>query len=362
MSRRARVLGVAALAGLTALTAAGCGRRGSPVAPERRAPQAVAVFSGEVRNGAIELSWTNPRRRVDNTPLRDLVQARVYRVEDAGTGEPRSALLVKDRIAGYTEVATVPLAGPEASTLVQGDRVRLSDRRDLVPGRRYTYVVVTEDTQGRVSPPSPRVSLSYIAAPAPPGGLAATPGDREVQLRWDPSTRLVDGTPPPGPLGYEVLRAPGPGEPLAPLARTAPGVTTLTDRGLENDRTYAYAVRGVRTEGTTTAVGETSGRVLATPRDTTPPAPPTNLVAIPSEGTVRLSWSASPDPDVAGYIIYRAPEGGAFARVGSVRSPTTVFVDREVPRGSQRYVVTAQDSAVQPNESAHSTEVRVTVP
>jgi fibronectin type 3 domain-containing protein len=85
-------------------------------------------------------------------------------------------------------------------------------------------------------------------------------------------------------------------------------------------------------------------------------------VAIPSEGQVRLAWNASPEPDVAGYVIYRAEAGGAFVRVGSTRVPTTVFVDREVPAGTYRYVVTALDASARANESARSNDVRVTVP
>src|SRR2546426_11116476 len=64
-------------------------------------------------------------------------------------------------------------------------------------------------------------------------------------------------------------------------------------------------------------------------------SPPENLVAIPSAATVRLSWSPSPDSDVAGYVVYRATAEGAFVRVGSTRAPTTAFVDRDVPRRSE---------------------------
>src|SRR5207245_1724132 len=83
------------------------------------------------------------------------------------------------------------------------------------------------------------------------------------------------------------------------VATAAPGRLALTDRGLENERTYSYAIRAVRTEGETTAYSAPSARVAVTPRKTTPPGPPENLVAIPSAATVRLSWSPGPDSDVA---------------------------------------------------------------
>jgi len=358
MSPRVRL---AAGVTLAALGLAACGRKGPPAAPEVRVPRAVGDLAVVVRASTIELSWTNPARRVDGTPLRDLTLARVFRVDDAGGGEPKAAMQVDGRIAGYTEIAAVSLDAP-APTLVAGHRVTLTDGRELTYGRRYTYVVVTADARRRTSPPSRRVSVTYIAAPEPPTSVTARPGEREAHLAWQPPARFVDGSVAAGPLAYEVLRAPAADAELTPVATAAPGELALTDRGLENERTYAYAVRAVRTEGGTTAYSAPSARVAVTPRKTTPPAPPANLVAVPSEATVRLSWSPSPDPDIAGYVVYRAGGRGPFVRVGSTRAPTTVFADRDVPRGTYRYAVTAQDAASLPNQSRHSDEVTVTVP
>ena len=358
MSPRARL---AAGVLLTTLSLAACGRKGPPAAPEARVPRAAGDLVVVVRASTIELSWTNPTRRVDGTPLRDLTLARVFRVDDAGGGEPKPAMQVDGRIAGYTEITAVSLDAP-APAFVAGHRVTVTDGRDLTYGRRYTYVVVTADARRRTSPPSRRASVTYIAAPEPPAGVTARPGEREAHLAWQPPARFVDGSAAAGPLAYEVLRAPAADAELTPVATAAPGRLALTDRGLENERTYSYAIRAVRTEGETTAYSAPSARVAVTPRKTTPPGPPENLVAIPSAATVRLSWSPSPDSDVAGYVVYRAAAEGAFVRVGSTRAPTTAFVDRDVPRGTYRYAVTAQDRASLPNQSRHSNEVTVSVP
>jgi fibronectin type 3 domain-containing protein len=206
------------------------------------------------------------------------------------------------------------------------------------------------------------VSARLIAVPEAPADLRATPGEGEVRLVWSPPAHLRDGTPVPSPLAYQVLRATGPDAPLAPVARTPEGQTALVDTGLRNDTTYWYAVRAVRTEGETTAEGPPSARVAATPRDMTPPSAPTALVAVPSEGTVRLSWRASPEPDVAGYIVYRTDRAGVSARVGSTRAPDTTFTDHPVTAGTYRYEVAAYDTATIPNESARSEPVTVSVP
>src|SRR5262249_36933620 len=195
------------------------------------------------------------------------------------------------------------------------------DRRGLVYGRRYTYVATTTDAQGRTGPPSARVSITYIAPPEPPRALRAEPGDRTARLRWDPPAKLVDGSAVADPIAYDVLPATDPVSPLSTIARTNTGLTAFEDRGLENDRTYYYAVRAVRSAGTASAVGEAGERVAVTPVKTTPPAPVADVTAVTSRGEVRLSWRPSPEPDVAAYIVYRAPPGPAPMPLGPLRPP-----------------------------------------
>ena len=358
---RRRALAPLLVAAVVVAALGACGRKGPPVAPERRVPQPVADLRGLVREGGIELAWSLPRRRVDNSRLIDLGMARVFRADDAGQGDPKPALLKDDRVAGYTEVGTVRLAQPP-SPLVQNGRIVFADRRNLAVGRRYTYVVVTADAEGRTSPPSARLTLTFVSAPQPPDDLRAEPGERQVRLSWTAPARLADGSPATGQLVYEILRATAADAPLAPIARTAPGITSTTDGGLENEHVYYYAVRAIRQDGTTQAEGEATARVAATPTDVTPPAPPSNLVAIPSDLTVRLSWTPSVDADLGGYVVYRAEGAGPFVRVGSVRAPGTTFTDRDVPPGGYRYAVTAQDTSVRANESRRSNEASVTVP
>jgi len=358
MTGRGRRL--AACLGLAALALTACGKKSPPVPPEQRAPQPATDLKGNVDQSAIVLSWIPPNRRMDNTRERDFTVMRIFRVEDSGAGEPKSAILTDARIAGYEEIAAIRSVEPEPAVR-SGPRLVYTDRKGLTYGRRYTYAITTGDPHGRVGPPSLRVSVSYAAAPAEPEHLVAEPGEGAVRLRWDAVSKLLDGTTATDPLKYEVLRAPSAEGDLAPAA-AAVSDTALTDGNLENDREYYYAVRAVRVVAGTTVYGRPSARIAATPRDVTPPSPPANLVAIPSEGVVRLSWTASPETDVAGYIVYRAPATGGFERIGSVDVPATTYLDRTVARGTYRYVVTAQDRAARPNESRRSNEVRVTLP
>jgi hypothetical protein len=343
------------------LVLAGCGRTGPPVPPEQVAPLPPSDLRAVVVDDAIEVGLSIPNRRADNKRLRELSTIHVFRTDDAGEGDVKPALMTRGRIAGYAEVATIRMTDP-APAVVAKERVTLPDRSTLTTGRRYTYVVLAEDAHGRVSVPSSRVTATYIATPTAPAEVRAAAGDREIRLEWKPPAQLRDGSASTDPLVYEVLRAAGPDDPLAVNATTASDATEFVDRGLENERHFSYAVRAVRTAQETLARGPLSDRVSAMPVDTTPPGPPSELVAVPSEATVRLVWSASPALDVGRYVVYRAREGGALERVGSTIPPATTFTDREVPAGRWRYAVSAQDRSSRANESTRSAEVTVTVP
>ena len=339
----------------------GCGRTGPPIPPEQAAPQAPHDLRAVIADQAIELGFTLPRRRADNGRLRELATVHVFRAEDAGEGDVKPALVSRGRVAGYAEVATIRMSDPAPATIA-AERMSVVDRATLTPGRRYTYVVLAEDAHGRVSVPSSRVSATLIAAPAAPADVRAVAGDREVRLEWRPPAQLRDGSAPAEPLAYEVLRTPSADAPLEVITATAPGATSFVDRGVENERSYLYAVRALRTARDTLARGPLSDRVAASPVDSTPPGPPTDVVAVPSQATVRLVWRASPEPDVARYLVYRGREGGPLERVGSAVPPATTFTDRDVPAGRWRYAVSAQDRSSRANESSRSAEVTVTVP
>jgi hypothetical protein len=347
--------------GLAGLAAVACGKQGPPVAPELRLPIAPSALSATIDGPAVSLGWTNPDKRVDHSRLRDLTTLKVHRRDETAPGEPKAAMLHRGRVVGYDDVAVIRLDAPGAA---QASRAvaHWVDSGQLVPGHRYVYVVTAVDSTGRSSAPSARLVVDFVAAPGPPRDLAGEAGDAIATLRWKPPAELIDGSPATGDLGYLVLRGPPEGAGgLAAITGEPVTGTEYVDRGLDNDAAYRYAVRAVRlASGATRALGAPSAEVSVTPVDTTPPAAPTELLAIPGSAAVRLAWNGSPDADVARYVVYRAEETGAFVRIGSTPPPTTVFVDRDIVEGRvYRYVVTALDAARRPNESARSNEVRI---
>lgn len=358
-----RMARAAALAlALIALAALGCGKKGPPMIPERRLPQAPSGLHAVIEGSSVVVGWTDPTKRVDGARLRDLSTLKLFRREEPGSGEPKPAMLSGGRVVGYDELATIRLEAP-APAVVQGGTVSVVDGKGLAPGRRYVYVVTAIDSTNRSSAPSERLVVDFVSAPGAPRDVSAMAGDAKVQIGWQPPATLLDGqAAAPGEMRYVVLRGAEGEGPLAPITPAPIDGTSFTDSGLANDTTYRYAVRAARVVGASTvpAFGETSAAVVATPVDTTPPAAPAGLVAIPGPEAIRLAWNASPDADVALYAVYRAEGQGRFLRIGTTTPPSTVYVDRSVTAGTTyRYAVTALDRARTPNESARSNEAEV---
>lgn len=73
-----------------------------------------------------------------------------------------------------------------------------------------------------------------------------------------------------------------------------------------------------------------------------PLAPPSQLVAARTDQGVRLSWTASIDPDVTEYRLYRAPKGSLDFKplAGGAISDSLTFIDA-TPEESAQYMVRA---------------------
>ena len=360
-----------ALALLLPLPLAACGKRGPPVAPERKLPAAVQDLSGAIEGSTIRLNWTLPRIRVDRSPLKEVRRTEVYRRVENGTPEEsvRPALLVfrglfggPAGVPGFERVADITVAEPGQAQVV-GNQVTYTDAQSLSVGQRYTYVVVALDEHGRPSPPSNRVMVALAAAPVMPPGLVAQGGDGQVRLQWAAPPTLVDGSPAPPDLVYDIFRATGSGTPGGrPLNLEPLTALQYVDLAVQNDVTYQYVVRARLAAGG--AQSGPSAVATATPEDSTPPAQPRGLVAVLAGPSVRLAWQAVPDADVAGYLVYRSTTAGrGHTKLTQAPQGATTYVDTDVKPGqTYYYVVTAVDRSKRANESVPSPEASATLP
>ena len=82
------------------------------------------------------------------------------------------------------------------------------------------------------------------------------------------------------------------------------------------DTPYVYSVRSVVQYSGATIESSDSNFAIITPRDLFPPAAPQGLlvVPVPAQGDtpahLELSWAISPEPDIAGYYVYRSDSQG----------------------------------------------------
>lgn len=118
------------------------------------------------------------------------------------------------------------------------------------------------------------------------------------------------------------------------------------------DGRYRYAVTAVDRYAFESAP---SSEASVDVGDVAPPNAPLGLAAAVEGSDVRLSWTPSPEPDAAGYAVYR--DG---AKVGFVsNSSGSTYLDAGRPNGLYRYRVTAIDQAG--NESPPSNEATAAV-
>jgi uncharacterized protein GlcG (DUF336 family) len=132
----------------------------------------------------------------------------------------------------------------------------------------------------------------------------------------------------------------------------------VTIAGLSPETQYHYRVRS-RTEGGAQAASE--DRVLVTPglADLMPPVAPEGLSVLSRVDGVTIGWTANPEPDLAGYTVYRAAEGASEASdVATVGASETAFNDgTAVPGVLYEYSLAAFDGSG--NESEPSDPVSV---
>jgi fibronectin type 3 domain-containing protein len=140
-------------------------------------------------------------------------------------------------------------------------------------------------------------------------------------------------------------------------------VPAYQDMNFAIGHSYLYLVRAVAQFGSDTVESVDSNDAVVTAMDVFPPAAPEGLVAIIIPATpgvpayVELSWSISPEADLAGYEIYRSeqPDTPGGRLNGELLSAPT-FRDMNVAAGRQYfYRVRAVDHAG--NESPFSAEV-----
>jgi hypothetical protein len=208
--------------------AAGCGKKGPPLAPIVRIPTAVAMMQAERVGSDAFVTLTIPNTNIDRSVPVDIGRVEVYGytglrppsparwvefgelvasipvipppLPDAAPTEaipidpskgalPGTMVTVLDRLSGQKlvqgKVEEAPARGGRAPTPVV---TASAPEPDIL--RRF-YSAVAFSARGRPGPPSPNAEFRLIEAPEPPTLVAAPYSETMVALQWSPSGGIL---------------------------------------------------------------------------------------------------------------------------------------------------------------------------
>lgn len=211
--------------------------------------------------------------------------------------------------------------------------------------------------------------LTLIALLAPVRSYAQGAGSDSLTLAW---TAPGDD----GALGiatsYEVRRSSSPltnanfgtGTLIAnpPLPLPAGTRQTMVVRGLTRGTPYYFAVRAQDEAGNVSNVSNAA--YVDWGFDAAPPAAPAGAAAeVQSEGkSVTISWRPNTEADLAGYHVYRAAlAAGPWSRITSTPVVVAQYTDGAIPADATELVYQLSAVDALGNESARSSNIRVTV-
>ena len=258
----------------------------------------------------------------------------------------------------FEPVATIDPQYPRG-TWVEGGRVLWRDE-SIQPQKEYTYFVVAYNSYKSSSLESSQVKVSWDDPPSVPTNITVQSEDRALGLGWEFSPRLRNGREMGNLSGFNIYRR-SEGERFGffPLNREPIAENRYWDGGLENGKRYEYEVRAVRNFRGTLIEGPGSAVVYGLPEKRTPPLPPSGLMAVIQKDGVALRWNQNPEPDIAGYDLYRQEKGEqAFIRINPHLITDPYFLDGSAdPQKTYLYRLKAVDNSPSRNESDFSREV-----
>jgi len=345
---------------------AGCGKRRPPLPPVERVQQRTESLSGVQQGNQIILSWPAPRRNAPNSSVQSIRRIDVYRL--AEKPGPRSPLTEEEFAARSTLIGSVT----SDQIMNAGETLTYTDKLELAgqPARlRYALRYVNASGQ--------RAAFSNFLVIEPAARIALPPtllttgkeiSEDAITISWQPPATNIDGSVPVNLLGYNVYRTDESQSETseAPINSALVSGTEYVDRNFKFGDSYRYIVRSVSL-GTEGAQVESlnSNAITVAPRDIFPPSAPDKITIAASFGRLSIFFPANPEPDIAGYNIYRSTDPNLpkenWTKLNSSLLTATTFQDERVESGKKYYYyLTAVDQAG--NVSRPSEVVSETVP
>jgi hypothetical protein len=351
----------------------GCAAPGDPVARHPIVPVAVTDLAARQYGNAIALTFTLPTRSTDREALAEHPALEIFRAAIPAGAAP-------DKKTVWRLAYTVP--SEQVDHNLKGEQIEFHDSLsadDLArpAGSAMAYKVRTRAVKARASADSNVVVARVFAAPDAPRNVHAEAMEFAVVVTWAEISPPAASAPlvyrvyrglfesgqenPPADISHAKLKTP------LELVGTASS-TEFRDPHFQFGTTYVYTVRSVAQIGADLVESSDSAPAVVTPRDIFPPATPTGLeiTIIPATGQapayIELSWAINPEPDLAGYDVYRGEtEDAPGERVNTETLPSPTFRDMSVLPGKRYYYrVSAVDRSG--NESPKSSAVQTDIP
>ena len=318
------------------------------------------------RGNQVILSWPAPLRNASDVSVQSIRRIDVYRLAEkprAPLGLTEEEFATRSTLIGsvtYDEIKkgrevltytdTLELAGEPA-------RLRYAIRYVNAAGQRaaFSNFLLLEPAARIALPPTMITTGKEVTEDA-------------ITITWQPPAANIDGSTPVNLLGYNIYRLTGEqdGEGSQPLNDTAISGTQYQDRNFKFGETYRYTVRAVSL-GTEGAQVESlnSNSISISPIDTFAPSAPASITVAAAPGRLSIFFPANPEPDIAGYNIYRSTDPDLpkdrWNKLNSELLTRTTFQDEKVESGRRYYYyLTAVDQAG--NVSSISEVVSETVP
>jgi hypothetical protein len=327
----------------------GCGKRLPPQAPIERVQQRTESLSGVQRGNQVLLGWPAPLRNAPNSSVQSVRRIDVYRLAEKPTAPlplTEEEFAERSTLIGsvtYDEIKNTKdtLSYPDTLELAgEPTRLRYAVRYVNQAGQRASFsnILLIE--------PAARIAK-------PPTLLPAELAETGITIKWQPPVENIDHSVPVNLLGYNVYRVDDtqPDVEQTPLNPALISGLEFVDKNFKFGETYRYLARSVSLGTGGAQVESLNSNVIAIrPLDTFKPSAPGPVSLAPAPGKLSIFFPANPEPDVAGYFIYRSTDANLpkdkWTKLNSALSTKTTFVDENVESGkTYYYYITAVDQA-----------------
>jgi hypothetical protein len=265
----------------------------------------------------------------------------------------------------------LPSVAPQART----PQVSFEDvlPRDLLNANsEATYALEVLNDAGRSAGLSNQVIVPLAPALPPPSNVIGTVGPQGVTISFNGVPANSIAQKPGVSYGYTIWRRPaGKGEFVEIESVPLGGAEHhVADPSFEWEQSYDYKLTGVTTvsipgKQAVEIQGDDSQVVRVFAHDVFPPQPPTGLQAVFSSVGQRpfvdLSWDPNMEPDLAGYNVYRKPNGQPEQKLNKDVLKAPSFRDENIVPG-ETYIYSVDAVDLRGNRSSRSAESLESIP